>query len=180
MTIATTAPAFKEWQSVVRALETGRQILILRKGGIAEGPAGFQLDAGKFWLFPTHFHAQAEKLKGNMEVDPAADPTRVHLSSYAEVVRSKFIEDWSEVSRLDPFHLWTEETVRERFEWSAPPGIFAIAVRVYRLTDPIEVSITPEMQGCKSWVSVPHAFPVATPAVEDTDFQTRLAALRLG
>ena len=32
--------AFKEWASVVRALETGQQTVILRKGGIAEEGRG--------------------------------------------------------------------------------------------------------------------------------------------
>ena len=34
-------PAFKEWHVVVEALAAGEQILLLRKGGIAEGRGGF-------------------------------------------------------------------------------------------------------------------------------------------
>src|SRR3954470_8187002 len=50
--------AFKEWAVIVDALGTGRQILILRKGGISEGRGGFQVDQKEFLLFPTLFHQQ--------------------------------------------------------------------------------------------------------------------------
>ena len=44
---------------VVEALGLGEQIVILRKGGIAEGEAGSG-EHERFWLFPTRFHQQAE------------------------------------------------------------------------------------------------------------------------
>ena len=45
--------AFKEWAVIVDALGRGQQILILRKGGISEGPGGFQVEQPEFLLFPT-------------------------------------------------------------------------------------------------------------------------------
>ena len=56
-------PAFKEWEGIVEALGHGAQIVILRKGGIAEGRAGFTPRHPRFWLFPTRFHQQWEKTK---------------------------------------------------------------------------------------------------------------------
>ncbi len=55
--------AFKEWAGVCRALGLGRQILVLRKGGIAEGPGGFSPEHESFWLFPTHLHEHQQGLK---------------------------------------------------------------------------------------------------------------------
>ncbi|HWD18423.1 MAG TPA: DUF1802 family protein, partial [Verrucomicrobiae bacterium] len=52
--------AFKEWAVVVDALGHGGQIIILRKGGIREGRAGFQVEHEEFLLFPTLFHQQRE------------------------------------------------------------------------------------------------------------------------
>ncbi len=46
-------PAFKEWEGIVAALGQGAQTILLRKGGIAEGRAGFRPEHDKFWLFPT-------------------------------------------------------------------------------------------------------------------------------
>ena len=51
---------FKEWAVIVEALGQGEQIVILRKGGIAEGRDGFRAEHERFWLFPTRFHQQAE------------------------------------------------------------------------------------------------------------------------
>ena len=54
--------AFKEWAAVCEALATGRQSLILRKGGIHEGREGFRVEHREFWLFPTHFHLRPDDL----------------------------------------------------------------------------------------------------------------------
>ena len=54
--------AFKEWAVVVDALGHGEQIIILRKGGMAEGAAGFKPEHSRFWLFPTLFHQQRESV----------------------------------------------------------------------------------------------------------------------
>ncbi|SVB06991.1 uncharacterized protein METZ01_LOCUS159845, partial [marine metagenome] len=52
--------AFKEWAVVVEAIGSGRQIVILRKGGIAEGVGGFKAEHDRFWLFPPRFPQQAK------------------------------------------------------------------------------------------------------------------------
>src|SRR5687767_15539791 len=56
-------PGFKEWTLVCKALGEGAQSLIIRKGGIAEGRAGFRFQHEEFLLFPTLFHEQVAKLK---------------------------------------------------------------------------------------------------------------------
>ncbi|MGH9628683.1 MAG: DUF1802 family protein, partial [Bryobacteraceae bacterium] len=56
--------ALKEWASVVSALGTGRQILLLRKGGIVEARrGGFELRHHEFLFFPTYEHQHADSLK---------------------------------------------------------------------------------------------------------------------
>src|SRR5438477_9900680 len=55
--------AFKEWAVICKALAEGRQALILRKGGIAEPDADFQLERTRFWLFPAYLHQQADALQ---------------------------------------------------------------------------------------------------------------------
>jgi hypothetical protein len=52
--------AFKEWALICRALATGQQTLVLRKGGIKEEGGDFQPNHPAFLLFPTYFH-QAPK-----------------------------------------------------------------------------------------------------------------------
>jgi hypothetical protein len=58
---------FKEWSIVCEALGRGDQSVILRKGGIAEGREGFSFRYREFFLFPTWFHEQAEKVRRTWE-----------------------------------------------------------------------------------------------------------------
>ena len=53
----------KEWATVVKALEQGKQTVILRKGGILETASGFNIESKKFFLFPTWGHQEAKYVK---------------------------------------------------------------------------------------------------------------------
>jgi hypothetical protein len=178
------SPAFKEWRVIVEALGGGEQILILRKGGIAEDEGGFAVKAGKFWLFPTHFHEQLAQAKPAAKkffthAQPKTGP--IHLRYFAEVGRHAFLSDWATVARLGAFHLWSEETIRERFNWAQPPGLHAFAVRVHRLVQPAPLEVTPEMSGCKSWVDVPLDFAAhaSEPVLDHATFAKKLEELSL-
>lgn len=191
-------PAFKEWSVIVEALGAGEQILILRKGGIAEGRGGFQINASRFWLFPTRFHQQLEKTKpaagrfvppatGSAGVPPVSESSEsvrhgsIELRYFADVVHSAFLSNWTAVSHLDSHHFWTEATVRERFDWSKPAGLHALVVRVHQLAQPLSLPLTSEMSGCKSWIELPSSFDTtpSVPVLSDSTFTARRAALSL-
>ena len=183
MSLPAPHPAFKEWAAIVAALGAGAQTIILRKGGIAEGRGGFDpARAARFWLYPTAFHAQREKLK------PAAEPFFAAyvpvmppvLEFYAELAAHRFLADWPAVAALDPQHLWTEATVRERFEWSRPAGLHLLVVRVYRLDAPMPLPAGLDPGGCKSWIELPLGDPAARPArpvLDDVAFARAYGAL---
>lgn len=175
-------PAFKEWRVIVEALGAGEQTIILRKGGIAENRGEFEVSAGRFWLFPTDFHAQREKTKPAaakwFSNEPTTRPT-VTLRFFADLILSRFVQDWTQVARLDPFHFWTQETVRERFEWGNQVGIHVLLARVHRLESPCEIPLGPAMGGCKSWIELDHPFGSATPVMEDIAFERVKAATTL-
>lgn len=179
-------PAFKEWHVIVEALGAGEQILILRKGGIAESRLGFEVEAPRCWLFPTRFHAQLEKTKPRAAqwFDSTSDvsaPSSVTLRYFADIVSTTFLSDWEKVRALDPFHLWTEATVRERFDYGGTPGLHALVVRVHRLETALTLPLSAEMGGCKSWIELPqNPLPdAATPVLSAPVFAARLAALSL-
>jgi hypothetical protein len=191
-----TFPAFKEWHVIVEALGAGEQILILRKGGIAEGRGGFQIGASRFWLFPTRFHQQLEKTKpaaARFAALPAlssdapavlpagSSPHHLELRYFADIAHTAFLTDWAAVTRLDPHHLWTEATIRERFDWSKPAGVHALVVRVHKLATPVSLPLTPDMGGCKSWIDLPCAFDAqpSAPVLSDAAFAARRSALSL-
>lgn len=170
-------PAFKEWDAVVAALGRGEQTLIVRKGGIAEGKSGFQVKHPRFWLLPTRFHEAATKLKSADATVPETAPgseerTEVKIEFLADVVQVAWLAEWDQVAKLDPFHGWKAETLRERFDWKEP-GLHAFVVRVHKLAEPVVLPWEKAFDGCKSWVELPLDWeerPFA-PVLDDAAFQ---------
>jgi len=152
---------FKEWQIVCDALASGRQALILRKGGIHEGRKGFSFAHQSFFLFPTRFHAQGDHVReGNVEMMPEWQPGDIlRINHHAQAIRAVTLTDWNQVAALLPHHIYSEQTVRERFDWQGkgmgPGSIHVALVRVIKLAQPWEFSYEKSHGGCRSWVDLP-------------------------
>ncbi|HEX8280695.1 MAG TPA: DUF1802 family protein, partial [Chthoniobacterales bacterium] len=108
---------FKEWALICEALGRGEQSILLRKGGIAEGRAGFSFRHAEFFLFPTFFHEQIAKVRGNDRVVPEQRAGEIEIRYWAKVERSAVITSWETARALEPFHILEPEVVRERFEY---------------------------------------------------------------
>jgi hypothetical protein len=116
------AIAFKEWALVCDALGRGEQSLLLRKGGIAEGVSGFGFEHSDFFLFPTWFHAQAEKVKGEHLVLPEQDPENVTITYTATIEWSGRVNDKEAVHRLSELHVLDASVIEDRFAYSQGKG----------------------------------------------------------
>ncbi len=153
----TLARGFKEWTMVCDALGAGAQSIILRKGGIHEGRGGFFWKHDSFFLFPTRFHEQAVQFPwpgGRMpDTEEAADAHTLTL--FAEVVFKHQLTTWEEVERLRPFHFWTDETIRERFDYTDNAGISLAFLRVWKMAAPWTFPDLPRYGGCRSWLDLP-------------------------
>ena len=57
--------ALKEWSIICKAMEEGKQTILLRKGGILEYKKGFEISQKLFLLYPTLEHQTAEYLQSN-------------------------------------------------------------------------------------------------------------------
>ena len=162
----TTAPpevcavAFKEWAGVCDALGQGRQSLILRKGGVAEGPGGFRPDHPAFWLYPTQVHQAEQGLRTPAGPLPDEAPGVVAIDTLAVVEWTGRIERLDQLEAIADWHDWTEATVRDRFHYRRP-GLWAMAVRVFRQPEPWPVPITPAHLGCKTWVPLESPWPTS-------------------
>jgi len=175
--ISSSQVAFKEWSVICAALATGRQSLILRKGGIHEGREGFQVAHDRFWLFPTHYHEAAQSVTSEgLAFLPAAQsltalPGRVRLELLAEVQQVRRIADLDDALALASFHIWSAETVRQRFHYREP-GLFALLIRVYKSFPPLDIADEAHFAGCRSWVEFGSALPSADvrPVLSDPAF----------
>jgi hypothetical protein len=63
------------------------------------------------------------------------------------------VTDLDRALALDSLHAWTPEVVARRFRYRTP-GLFVLAVRVFRLARAVEVVERPEYAGCKTWVAL--------------------------
>lgn len=167
--------ALKEWAVVCRALEEGRQTVLLRKGGILEFRQGFEVKHDRFLLFPTYEHQSKEHLQPDyagrldavLKEQPAAN-TNV-LTSYAEATLVREVADPSVLRGLEKYHIWNESYVNARMAYNPKKPMSVILARVYKLKSPIIVENRQEWSGCKSWVPVDLQASGA-PAVSDDTF----------
>ncbi len=168
------------------ALGRGDQIIVLRKGGISEGPGGFKMDHPSFFLFPTLFHQQRDSVipTAQARFDQIAPgfppPGTLRFEYFAEVVASAELTSLDDALALRGQHVWRDEVITERFDWGRDKSILAIAVRVFQLALPVELPLRPEYAGCKSWVELDVDLPVsnARPVLSDADFTAKLDQLR--
>jgi hypothetical protein len=180
----TCGTAFKEWAGVCDALADGRQWLILRKGGIEEGPGpgAFRPEHNAFWLYPTAVHQAQQGLKPSArreaDADRSGDPGTVGVEALAVVRLVRRVESLEVLRTLDPLHVWTAETVEKRFHYRTP-GLWVLGVRVYRRDPPVRIPNHPGHAGCKTWV--PLDAPISTaglaPVLPSETFGRRLTEL---
>ncbi|MDQ3838715.1 MAG: DUF1802 family protein [Thermoproteota archaeon] len=166
--------ALKEWAIVCKALEEGRQVLLLRKGGIMEYREGFQVKHNSFLLYPTYEHQSIESIQPDFAHELTAmlqeerDKNKVRITSYARAIAVKQIEDVSLLSQLQKYHIWNESYVQVRVKYNPKKPMQVVLLRVYRLQDPIEVEMNSEWFGCRSWLDI-QMFPSLTCLADNHD-----------
>lgn len=156
-----TAIGFKEWQVVCDALADGRQTVILRKGGFHEGREGFSFAHEKFYLFPTRFHATAEQVRVATPSNPMPEwqvGDAITITHRVEVEWAHTLTEWQGVMALHDQHIYTEQTVRDRFDWQgkgmASGSIHVAKVKVITLDQPWVFPYAARYGGCRSWVTL--------------------------
>jgi hypothetical protein len=149
------AVGFKEWALVCQALGEGKQNVIIRKGGIAEGRDGFAFRHREFFLFPTFFHEQLERVRVAGSLLPEPRPGEVEIRWFARVKETWVMTNWEEVRTLEPLHIFEESVVRERFGYDAAPGVHVAFVEVLRLEPVWRFPDAKAYGGCRSWVKLP-------------------------
>src|SRR5580658_10360721 len=110
--------ALKEWAVVCSALGKGRQIILLRKGGIYESAGEFEIEHRQFLLFPTYLHQNAEMLKDNERAGlkaVTAEPQKIQISFAGEITDIIPMKDRPTMDRLDDRHIWSSKLIDMRF-----------------------------------------------------------------
>ena len=149
--------ACKEWASVCAALASGRQSILLRKGGIAEPTGDFQVQSNWFWLYPTYVHQQQNQLRETEWLEKGemfkAQPKKIRFFHLAEVVETYHLMNLDTLEKLEPFHVLSKECISSRFAYRNP-GLTVMLVKIHEISKPVEIDETPFYLGCKSWVNL--------------------------
>ncbi len=176
--------ALKEWAVICKALATGRQAILLRKGGIAEPDGEFHLEHTRFWLYPTYVHQQKAGIKPQalplLHAAQAERPSAgsIRIDHFAEVAGVYQVHSLMGALLVDRLHFWSEDTVRARFAYRSP-GLFVLPVRIYRAAEVFELADQKDYAGCRSWVELGQELSTegATPVLSDEEFQGMLRSL---
>jgi hypothetical protein len=186
MIAARSSQALKEWAITIEFLKTGRQILLLRKGGIHEQCDGFRVEYKECFLLPTYLHEnlhdlhpmthleferlEAEKPSGNV----------IRFDTYAQINETIWVTNAEALRRLDGLHTLNWEAVERRFHYRSRPGLHLVLLRIYRLTTPHLVENQPEYDGCVSWVDLRDALPTrgAEPVLSPAEFEAQASDVR--
>lgn len=178
-----TATALKEWAAVVHALLTGRQQVLLRKGGIGE--KRFDVTAQEFVLFPTVAHGHAERVRPQFRDLLAASASdssddRVVVRAAAKVVAALPVNRPDNIDAIEDLHIWTAASVRrDRLDFRPRHRLAVLVVQAVPLLEPWELPRTPEFAGCTSWVPLPPTeLGLGAPVHDDATLREVVARVR--
>jgi hypothetical protein len=176
--------ALKEWAIAVDALEEGKTILLLRKGGIQEEGNRFKVAHHQVLLYPTYEHQQPDLLKpgyasGVKPVPSGWHPETILISAWAEITNILLVSDEPVVTALLPYHVWSEQFVSDRLKWKPRVPIYLLLLRTYRLAQSQSISYRLEYGGCRSWITLAAAVSLqgSIPVLSDAEYTQQVNAI---
>ncbi len=179
--------ALKEWAVVCHELLAGRQIVLVRKGGLHEPHRGaFTAAHDAFFLYPNAEHQSAEQLKPQVHPllslpdPPAAERGAVVLPAYCRVVDVVEVRDAARLRALEPLTCWSQALFDMRLRYKPECPNYALTLRCFRLTPPATVPYDKTYAGCRSWVPLRQPVEPAAPApvLSDAAFAAARASVR--
>ena len=177
--------ALKEWATVCAALGDGRQIILLRKGGIYESGGEFEIEHRQFVLFPTYLHQKAEMLKESEQAKLAtvsAEPAKIDIWLAGEITDIVQVSSRTVMDGLENEHIWAKPLIDMRFNYRPENPLYLLLVRAYLLPKLVTIQNTPAYAGCKSWVPLERGIGTenSTPVLDDAEYARRREGIMRG
>ncbi len=173
--------ALKEWATACLILKEGRQIVIIRKGGIDKADRDFTSELSvdsEFLLFPTYEHQNKALIKNQFHSDLLNTiedndvPGLINLSAFAKVTHKFEVTSTQTLNTISNFHMWNEEYTNKRVNWRPNKPAIVALLRVYPLLQPQALPILSEYGSCKSWVDLGQDVPMGElePVIPDVKY----------
>ncbi len=181
--------ALKEWAIAVDALLAGELVLLIRKGGIHEPGAHFQVPCDRPLLFPTYEHQSLVALREDYRdraqaAEAALQPSlgeQILLPGWAEITHQVRLPNHpAAIAALRPFHIWTDTWLMERLAWKPERSAWVLLLRVFRFEQPVSLLPHPTYRGCRSWVPlqpIATSLPDSAPVLSADSYRARVAAV---
>jgi hypothetical protein len=177
--------ALKEWAVLIEAMARGDLIAMIRKGGIRERRAGFDVRHHRFLLYPTFFHEKLNELDARfhptLESVHANTPPQgtIELRYIANVAAVWQVTELERLRAIDAEHGLTWGAVESRFRYRDDPRVHVVAVRLAKLESGVSLPEVRRYTGCVSWVKLDQDIEVggATPVMAEDIFAARMRAL---
>ncbi len=185
---ATCSVALKEWAATCRALGEGRQIVLLRKGGILDEEGVFHLEHTAFWLQPTYLHQDEKLVKAeHRDLFERAQSERASGEN-KKFIALRWFATVADVFALTPDdedrlraapHIWSDAYLDLRFGYNPQHPLLCVALRVWEAPAVAQLPMRPEWMGCRSWIETEALSLQGTrPALDEATFAHRLQELR--
>lgn len=180
--------ALKEWAVSIRALREGRQILLLRKGGIREEGGEFEVQARDILLMPTYEHQMEQAgtlqpcygawLEDEQQRRPKGEQFRI--DAWARITDILIVRDFGALYTLKSQHIYDDAFLRFRSETSPEKPLYALFLRTYELPSPVLLPMEMDYYGCRSWITLSETIPVgeARPVLSDHTYSERVRVTR--
>lgn len=176
--------ALKEWAVVVDALEQGKTIMLLRKGGIREQERSFTIAHNQVLLYPTYEHQQPHLLKPDYasQVKSVASgwhPSSVQISAWTHITHIFQVTEAPSVVALLPHHIWNAQFAKERFGWKPRSPLYVLLLRTYKLAQAQAIPYHPTYGGCRSWIDLAESVITAgsTPSLSETEYAQQVSKI---
>jgi len=178
--------ALKEWAVTGHALARGRQIILLRKGGLLDEDGAFSLEHGQFWLLPTWLHQEPSLVKpAHQDLFDFARPVdgknvkNPLLRHFASVQAVWHIEERDEAKLRAAPQIYAQSYLDLRFNYQSNRPLLCAALRVWELESPLRYAMRPQDMGCRSFVEMEAPLcGIAHPVLDDETFNRALDELK--
>lgn len=177
------AVALKEWAATIEALRQGRQIMLLRKGGLHDAGGVFELEHQQFWLFPTQLHQATTLVKPEhrdlLQSTSHIDKQHIEIQCFARVERVWRLDETAQSTLQQTQHIWSPDYLTLRFGYQPGHTLAVMALRVWQLPQAQVVAPDAKYFGCRSWVELaqPLALEDARPVLSDAEFAAHFEPL---
>ena len=151
--------AVKEWAVVIEAIRTGKQVFLLRKGGLIEPDApNFERPSGPFVLAPTYRKQKADLIRAESVREFSAflegsdDSHQLEITTLVEVTENIVLKNPIQAHRLWDSHVWRADHLTERINTRPEVPLHLLFVRAHTLKTPLKIDRPAHFAERKAWI----------------------------